>query len=78
MKFRTKYISNETLVHYLLAVEFNLNRNIDLNKVDWDNEAHINAQMANGTIVKLQIKMAEWQDDKTIIFFTDNPLNFQE
>lgn len=65
-------------MHYLLAVEFNLNRNIDLDGVDWNSDAHINAQMSNGTVVKLEIQRAEWQDDKTIIFYTDNPLNFQE
>lgn len=36
VKFRTKYISNQTLVHYLLAVEFNMNRGVDLDSVNWD------------------------------------------
>lgn len=55
-----------------------MNRNTDLTKVDWNSNAKIKVTLDDGEVIELKIKMAEWgDDDKTIIFYTDNPLNLQ-
>lgn len=71
---KTFYVDSSTLKHYLYAKDMTFTKA----NLDWAANVKLHIMANNGTQYNLVLKSVEWstENDYTIIFYTDNPINY--